>query len=100
MRRITSSKDSLREQLRHSRHLIDDIHGLELGDSSLYARLPAKYIDLDRVSEFARQLIRNYFKERVRGEVFVVVDVRFDHDAIHTVDGGDVIFMKRELDVG
>jgi hypothetical protein len=62
-------------------------------------RLPAQYVDFDGIGQSMCQLVRKYFEQGMGQGILVIVDVGLDHDAVHAVDGGSVIFMKGELDV-
>src|ERR1035441_5738837 len=89
--------------VRPSQHsgLLDDGEGrIERRDSCLAACDPTQNIHLTWIGEGASCFVVYNFKERVRTQVFVVVDVRLDPDALLPVDGLLVVFVECELNVG
>ena len=80
--------------------LYDGVGRIERRDSCLASCDPTQDIHLTWIGEGASRLVVYNFKERVRTQVFVVVDVRLDPDALLSVDGLLVVFVECELNVG
>lgn len=60
---------------------------------------PAECVDLPGIGKTAKRVHR-HFPQKVRQCIFVVIDVRLDHDAIGATDVFHVLFVKRKLNVG
>src|ERR1700730_15069200 len=80
--------------------LSDGVEGGKVRDSSGSPSDPAKNIHLSRIGKRVSQTVGDDLQDSVSCKVAVVVNVGFEHHAIHTVDGELIVFMKRELHVG
>ena len=79
--------------------LSDGVERSELGNSSCAPGDPAKNVDLGGIGEGVCETVGDDFKNRVGGKVAIVVDVRFNHSAVHAVDDELFIFVKGKLHV-
>src|ERR1051326_3216197 len=77
----------------------DDVRRIELRHPCVASGDPAKDVDNSRVGKTAIGSIREYFKQGMVQDVFVVIDVRFHEDAIHAIHLPRIVFMECQLNV-
>jgi hypothetical protein len=80
--------------------LRDGVERGELGDSSGSSSDPAEDVDFGRICEGVGKTVGDDLEDSVSGEVAVIVDVGFKHDAIDTVEVELIVFVEDELDIG